>query len=542
MWHWFTGTSPNPDGPSDASEELLRCTWEPLLLLLLFVAALTWWLHYARVGWNGSVSDFHGFRQSQTALTAVYLQKGGPLFHYETPVVGAPWSVPFELPVYQWTVAKLATIGALGITQSGRLVNEVLFFLSLGALWLLLGELFVVPVHRLAFLALVLVSPVYLFWSRTVMIESTAFFFSLLAVYLVARFVRSGSIWVAAVSAVAGTIAMAVKGTTYPAFALAALVIVGADALRRWTHETWRPRAIRILLALFALGVAPLVGGVAWMRFGEAVRRTNPIGARLALVERGWYYGTLHQRFEAATWNSILDRMIPDSVGAVWVIALAAAALAVSRRRVAEASTALLCFASLIALFTNLHVVHNYYQYANGIFLVAVCGFAVLALLESGGRLRVVGFALLAIFGIVNARTYWSRFLPAQSHARTDLVEMGTLVAEITAADEVVAATGLDWSSELPYYADRRGLILPDWLDHDPDSEILRSEREALDASGAHVGAYLACGNQLEDFELAPRLASSFGLSPIPLSVGGCRVFVADGRRATLTMMTISPH
>jgi hypothetical protein len=118
---------------------------------------------------------------------------------------------------------------------------------------------------------------------------------------------------------------------------------------------------------------------------------------------------------------------------------------------------------------------------------------------------------------------------------------MGALVAKITSEDEVVAATGLDWSGELPYYAGRRGLILPNWLDHDPDSETLKSERDALDASGAHVGAYLACGNQPEDRELAPRLATSFGLSPQPFIVGGCSIFIGDGRRATLAELTAPP-
>jgi hypothetical protein len=69
----------------------------------------------------------------------------------------------------------------------------------------------------------------------------------------------------------------------------------------------------------------------------------------------------------------------------------------------------------------------------------------------------------------------------------------------------------------------------------------MRSERAALDASGTPVGAYLACGNQPEDRELAPRLATSFGLSPQPFSVGGCRIFVGDEPRATLRELTAPP-
>jgi hypothetical protein len=135
------------------------------------------------------------------------------------------------------------------------------------------------------------------------------------------------------------------------------------------------------------------------------------------------------------------DRMIPDSVGSGWVLSLAAAALAVSRRRLTEAGAALLCFASLIAVFTNLHVVHNYYQYANAIFLVAVCGFAGTARIRrSMARRRVRPPGDLGD----RERARLQEPLPPDAvPGSCRLVHMGALVAKITVTDEVVAATGL---------------------------------------------------------------------------------------------------
>ena len=45
---------------------------------------------FSMVGWNNSILDHHGFRQSQTAITSYYFIKDGFRLAYETPVLGAP--------------------------------------------------------------------------------------------------------------------------------------------------------------------------------------------------------------------------------------------------------------------------------------------------------------------------------------------------------------------------------------------------------------------------------------------------------------------
>src|SRR5207302_1793389 len=93
---------------------------------------------------------------------------------YETPVLGAPFSLPFELPLYQWLSARLSTLGGLPLETAGRLVSEAFFLLTAAALFAALGALGIPRPRRLAFVSILLVSPVYLFWSPTFMIESTA--------------------------------------------------------------------------------------------------------------------------------------------------------------------------------------------------------------------------------------------------------------------------------------------------------------------------------------------------------------------------------
>lgn len=50
-----------------------------------------------------------------------------------TPVLGAPWSIPFEFPFYQWLAALLSSITGMSADNSGRLVSTVF---HVGCIWL----------------------------------------------------------------------------------------------------------------------------------------------------------------------------------------------------------------------------------------------------------------------------------------------------------------------------------------------------------------------------------------------------------------------
>src|SRR5688572_31609546 len=65
--------------------------------------------------------DAHPFRQTQTAISVFHMMRGGPWLAYYTPVLGAPWAIPFEAPLYHWSVAALATVFPLEL--SGRIAS-----------------------------------------------------------------------------------------------------------------------------------------------------------------------------------------------------------------------------------------------------------------------------------------------------------------------------------------------------------------------------------------------------------------------------------
>ena len=101
---------------------------------------------------------------------------------YETPVLGYPWSIPFEFPLYQTIVAFVSSITNVSIDRVGRLLS---FAFLLACAWPALQV-----TRRLnwssdvawVFCALLWSSPFYLFYGRMFLMETAALFFAMTAV------------------------------------------------------------------------------------------------------------------------------------------------------------------------------------------------------------------------------------------------------------------------------------------------------------------------------------------------------------------------
>jgi len=53
---------------------------------------------------NNPLVELHGFRQTQTAYTVkMFIDDGLNFFNYKTPVLGRPYTIPFEFPILQLT-------------------------------------------------------------------------------------------------------------------------------------------------------------------------------------------------------------------------------------------------------------------------------------------------------------------------------------------------------------------------------------------------------------------------------------------------------
>jgi hypothetical protein len=348
-----------------------------LFWLLVAHALVVLWLYVDK-----PLLDLFYFRQTQNALTAYWLWRGGPWLAYETPVLGYPWSIPLQFPLYQGLVAMLRSIG-IPIEIGGRLISFTFYLASLWPLWWLFRSL---QLGRFAFLItgiLFLSSPLYLYFSRTVTIESCALFFALLWLALLADFITKPDATVLLCAIAAGTAAALVKSTTFAAF----IVLGGLLIFRGFLRNILQPSPNPKLLGAGIACIVPVVIGFLWVIYSNAVRAENPFGAEIApggLVD--WIFGTWTQRASAELWrDTVLTRVMLDifGYGLIFAAVPAVAALA-SRHNRAVGVAAITAFLMPFVVFTNVHLIHNYYQYANAIFALGVVGIGIGYIADTG--------------------------------------------------------------------------------------------------------------------------------------------------------------
>ena len=168
--------------PTARGNAVSSWTWPALFSLVLLV-------HFflATRGWQIGALRGHEFRQTQTAISAFYIQAENNFsLAYPTPVLGKPWSIPMEFPLYQWSVVWLSNNLNLSLVTAGRTVALICFYLMLPGLYILLGRLELPPQARWLSLIMVVVCPLYIFYSRAFMIESMAL---MMSVWFLASFV-----------------------------------------------------------------------------------------------------------------------------------------------------------------------------------------------------------------------------------------------------------------------------------------------------------------------------------------------------------------
>ena len=503
-------------------------------VILAFLVSAVVLIAYLR----SPILDMHGFRQTQTAISVYWMEKGQGLVNYQTPVAGAPWTIPFEAPVYQMSVAILDKVTPFGLDAAGRLTSWLYLVGSALTGARILGAL--LPRNPLAgriFIGLLLLAPQYLFWGRTFLVETCAVFFGLVLVLGVIRYYRDGRLVWLAVAAGASLLCALAKSTSWPAFALASAMF--------WLAESAETRRVLWLrtAALVAVAAATLAATFAWNHFADAQKSLSPFGAALTSANlAGWNFGDLTQRMSADLWLKIVpDRMLPAALGLFWpaaaIVALFGLRGPVDRRRNALVAAALLAlFLTPIMLFTNLHMVHNYYQTANALFLVAVAAVA-LAAAAKGGRAGSIAVLVIVPVIVVGQLIHFAAAYKPLLDQR--LRESPSFTAAMAARQMVpegrsLYVFGVDWSSEVLYYARRKGIAFAPW--YDPGKIRLALSTPQAFVGDTPLGGVVDCRETMQKYgNLTPDLdafVNQMQRSPGAKTVdtdGGCRVVALGG-------------
>lgn len=462
-------------------------SWETALWLLV-AALLCFDLFVLLYGIGNGINDLYSFRQTQTALTAYWLIKEPHAFAYITPVLGAPWSMPFEYPIYQ-RLAVFLTEAGVPLVAAGRLVSFAAFVGCLIPLWTMARDL---KISKRAFLivaAIYLACPLYIYWSRTFMIETTALFFSLcwLAGLVRSRTNPGPLLWLATLGF--GCLAALTKSTTFLSVGPIAGAVYLYDAFV-WLRRDRSASSIYGLLRRGLLFLVPIMVGAAWVAAAEHFRAQNVFSLHLnPEALRAWNFGTVAQRFDLR--ETILTSLKQAFGYFGLLVPLLIALDSIHSRYRTAILFAVAGYLSAFFIFTNLHIVHTYYQCSNAIFACVAVGLTLASMIDKGLR-KTTAIVLVCVIAsqLHYFREYfWSAVATDNIHSPSVLTARAA--RDATKPDESLLFFGDEWSSVIPFYSERKSLGIPFFTQQPTFEKILADPQSFLD--GAKLGGVIDC-------------------------------------------------
>jgi hypothetical protein len=414
---------------------------------------------------------------------------------YETPVGGAPWSIPFEFPIYQVVAAAFSALLRAPLGDVGRCLSWLFLLGCVPAAFATARRLELDRSVWLIFVCLLFSSPIYLFWGRTFLIETAAVFFSMAALPFAINLIRGDSRLVTVSGATLFlTLAMLQKTPT----AAPAALVVGLCWLfvrMRRDRNPFKLKAREVAAIAVALGV-PLAVTLAWTRYADVVRSHNPLGSYFSVgAVEAWQSGTFGQFFSRSMFVDVIWHRVLSASAGGWlgVLCLGAGIVARDPRTRRLIVLCLILFILPLVVLTNVHVIHTYYQTSCALFVSAALAIAIGTAIPQLPQLRLVVPAVTALImasNYVHFRDgYWRVVNKPIPMLETRTLAVGEILKRYTAPDSAIVVFGFDWNSELAYYAERKSFTVPKWFAR--RDEAWRNPDAFL--GGLQLGAIATC-------------------------------------------------
>lgn len=421
---------------------------------------------------NFPLSEAHAFRQMHTALMIREYMNGGFFQLSPLPVLGPPWQVPIEFPLFQWMAAVGGSVVGTSPQIAGRL-TALFFFLVCAALVALIGNRLYSRSAGFAGFVLFLFLPFGWQWGNAPLIEFAATAAALGSFYLVMQWVERRSWWLIAGLTATLSVVCLVKITTAVVWIVPLIVIsvfwkrtVGIrEVINRW------PLLIPAVLSALA--------GLGWTRFSDVYKSSRQFTQFLVLQSQymtEWNFGSVEQRLDTRSW-SVIFSYSEAIVGLLLIFfLLLISALIFWRNR---AATIALASTLLIApmVFFNLYYMHVYYLASLYPALVIVMAAGIVGVAKVIGRdssvsnsarysvVATAAFGLLVIAWISPE----GQLVSQRSSEGLYQFPLAQEIVDNTPVDAGVITVGCDWNPAYSYLSGRKTLMLSG---RNPDESI----------------------------------------------------------------------
>jgi hypothetical protein len=423
---------------------------------------------------DSPITGSYTFRTTQTAWGIRSVANGAlSPFSVETPVLGPPWKIPFEFPLYQMFAGFLSRFSGLSVEASGRLVSITFFVLSGFVLYRICRMFFSAGVSLFVY-AIFLFNSHNLEYGSSVLIEYCAVFFSLTGFYFALRYCQAFLRKHLTLFFIFGSIAALVKITT-------ALIWIAFGAC--FALFIYRAK-LRSVITLLSVALATLVPAVLWTQWADD-QKSKTIYTEWLTSEnlRSWNFGTLGQRFNYSDWHrTINNEFFPSVLGSSLItFSLIIISLSFARnRKVAITFISILLLGPLV--FTNLYFVHDYYWTAVLPALLFSIAPAIELITDWSRKLSTSASSrssqtiLSLLCGIALIVASWFSFYGTRhfdvftksgsiAYNGDEYLVAVKEIQSLTKKDDKVIVIGSDWDPRILYFSDRKGLMIVDKWD-----------------------------------------------------------------------------
>ncbi|GAB5560384.1 MAG: hypothetical protein SynsKO_20310 [Synoicihabitans sp.] len=483
---------------------------------VIFVLALGYHFFFATYNFTYGFMVGHEFRQTQTALiTRTIDEQNNFGIYYETPILGKPWAFPLEFPFYQWVVVGVKRTLDLEYIEAARGVSLTCFYGMLPAVFLLLGSCGISLSRRWLIMALVLFAPVYIFYSRAFLIDPMAVVFSAWFLTGFVRAMNTRSWWWWSLAVVTGTIGILVKSLVFMVWLFPA-ALYGAWCLWRVFREGKGARAILGTIG-FGVGavVPPYIAITWWVGYTDAIKevhRSAHIFTSKALTEGNFGTFSLASRIDPATWSVMGERWAEAILRPSLLLGVLAFGLifCAQQRRYIVGALLVWIFGQLA--FPYAYAYQDYYFYAGAVFVLLAIGFVVVGIVEKTSWPKVVRLGLLTLPFLFFGQAYLQGYFLQQRIKSFGGSGMTAFLRDRLPKQSIIMGIGHDWSAIVPYYAQRRALMVRQGLENE---EYMKGAIEDLD--GEFISAVVVSGPYRYNQDLIDSIVRLAEVTPYPL-------------------------
>ena len=382
------------------------------------------------------------------------------------PLLGPPWQVPMEFPLFQWLAAVVGTVVGASPQIAGRL-TALFFFLACASLVALIGTRLYSRAVGFAGFVLFLFLPFGWQWGNAPLIEFAATAGALASFYLIMLWVERRSWWLIVALAISLSVLFLVKITTAVVWAIPLVVITVLWQNSKGTRELvnrWP-----ILIPAVLSGSA----GVSWTIFSDSYKSKNQFMEFLTSQSlTDWNFGSIEQRIDTLGWSMIFG--YSESIIGLLVVffVLVVAALIFWDNRAVTIALATTLFVGPMVFF-NLYFMHGYYLAALYPALVIVMAAGIVGVSHTV-RLRTdepktsdlnstrITVIAAAVFGLLV--TAWvspeGQLVSQRSEDGLYQFPLAAELVENIPEGAGIITIGCDWDPAYFYLSGRQGLML----------------------------------------------------------------------------------